>query len=121
MSTDPNTLIVLQLTPNNGEDPYEVFSRIIKDLSLDEDDAAISIDNKNYQIKVIGEEGYDENYQISSDPNTIILHTYITHGYGSTIDWSELEKINNSLEVWSAIIKTKYNCSSKIYITANYW
>lgn len=120
MSTHPNVILALQLTPDDF--PMKTIRKIYADFrssKVDMDD--IKIDGNDYHSLAM-EEGYDEDWQLSADPGSILFFDLVTYGYGDTIDWDKLEAQKMSLEAWAKEALVKYNCSQyKIFVTANYW
>lgn len=51
----------------------------------------------------------------------IIVYDMVTYGYGELIEWDKLVKQKEELEAWAKIMCEKFNCSYKIFVTANYW
>ncbi len=122
MSTHPNAILLLRLTPDNLA--RKTYREILEENktgtdSLDFDDD-VSIEGTDYHHKVM-EEDYDNGYQISAKEGDIIFFDMITYGYGETILWDALEKKKKALELWAKNICKQHNCSFEISIGANYW
>lgn len=67
------------------------------------------------------EEEYNESWQIQAKEGDIVLHDFITYGYGKKIIWAALENQKNNLEAWAKGICERHHCTYKIFVTANYW
>lgn len=118
MSTHPNTILLLVLTPDNLA--RKTYRNILEEENIIDPENDLSINNKNYHHKVM-EENYDDGFQISANEGDIIVFDFVTCGYGDNISWEKLEEQKKSLENW-AIEKCKnHNCNYKVFITANYW
>ena len=117
MSTHPNAILLLALTP---EDLARKTYRAILDDAKVEDDDDIKIEGTDYHHCVMEEE-YNESYQVSAKEGDIVLLDMVTYGYGETIEWVKLEAQKNSLEEWAKSVCEKFHCTYKIFITANYW
>lgn len=80
----------------------------------------ITIGCIGYNHKVM-EDSYDKNYQISAKEGDLIFFSFITYGYGESIEWDRLEAQKNDLEQWAINTCGKHNCTFKIKVTANHW
>jgi hypothetical protein len=117
MSTHPNAMLLLVLTPD--ELTRKTYRNILTETNTDTDEE-IKIGKIDYNHRVM-ESDYEEGYQISANEGDIIIFDLVTYGYGDNIEWSKLETQKNELEEWAKTICNKFNCSYKIFITANYW
>lgn len=119
MSTHPNVILLLILTPQG------LARKTMKDIRADgnvadDDDADIKIDDASYH-NIVLEEDYDDGWQIGSKVGDLLFFDLVTYGYGEQIEWSKLEAQKKSLEAWAITICEKHHCSYKISVTANYW
>ena len=119
MSTHPNAMIIGVLTPDNLA--RRTFRSIIEEAGTSIEDPSIKIDGREYHIFVMDGDCYDESYQISATEGSIVLHTYLTYGYGEWIEWSQLELVKNELNSWLSEAAERHQCSHSIRISANYW
>lgn len=118
MSTHPNAILLLTLTPDNLS--RKTWRDILEKSNVDKEDGKIKIGDHDYCHRVM-ESDYYEGMQISAKEGDIVFYNMITYGYGDVMEWSKLEKQKIDLEEWAKIICNKFNCSYKIFITANYW
>ena len=118
MSAHPNVLLVLELTPDDL--PMKTYRNILSFCGVNEDDD-VDIEGEKYHHIVMQEEGYDEDWQIQSSPGRIIFFDFVTYGYGESVDWAVLESQKDELSFWAVTICHKFNCTSRIFVTANYW
>lgn len=117
MSTHPNAILLLTLTP---DDLARKTYRNIMEYCDVQDESDIKIADNNYHHRVMESDYYD-GFQISANEGDIVLLDMVTYGYGDTIEWGILEKQKLELEQWAKDICEKFNCSYKIFVTANYW
>lgn len=119
MSTHPNAILLLTLTPEDL--PMKTYRAILADGGKKEDDdVEFKIGGSDFRIRVMGD-GYDENFQVSAKEGDIIVFDMITYGYGEVIEWEKVEALKAALVEWAKPICEKFKCSYKIFITANYW
>jgi hypothetical protein len=126
MSTHPNAILLLTLTPDDLA--RKTWRSILQEAKvykwneegvIDEEGQMKIGDTKYYQR--VMESEYDEGMQIYAKEGDIVLFDMFTYGYGDVLEWSKLEQQKNELEVWAKEICSKFNCSYKIFVTANYW
>ncbi len=122
MSTHPNTILYLALTPDGltRKTLRDILADSGKDIKEDGEIPYIKIGNEDYHVNIM-EESYNESDQISAKEGDIVLHDLVTYGYGEKIEWCKLEEQKTALEEWAKVISKKFNCSYKIYVSANYW
>ena len=117
MSTHPNAILLLTLTPQN-------LSRKTMHDILDEAKVAydndITIAGKDYHNQIMEDE-YEEGYQISAKEGDLIFFDLVTYGYGEQISWDDLAAQKADLEAWAKDICDRHHCTYKISVTANYW
>ena len=117
MSTHPNALLILQLTPDEGS--RKTHRAILVELGISADDS-VEIGEDFYHQRVM-EENYYEDSQISAPEGSIVLWNCVTYGYGETISWEKLEAQKKRLEEWARGICERHKCSMQINVSANYW
>lgn len=117
MSTHPNAILLLTLTPEDLS--RKTWRNILQKENITTDDD-IKIGEHEYRHKIM-ESDYEKGYQISAQEGDIIVFDMITYGYGELIKWQDLEKQKQELEKWAKDICDKFQCSYQIFITANYW
>jgi len=126
MSTHPNAILLLTLTPDDLA--RKTWRSILEYAKVWEwnnpgvihEEGQIKIDNNEYHQKVM-ESDYYESMQISANEGDIVVYDLVTYGYGDTIEWEKLEKQKVKLEEWANDICEKFHCTYKIFVTANYW
>jgi hypothetical protein len=117
MSTHPNTMLILALTPNDLA--RKTYRAILAEAGI-EDDEQIKVGNDDYFIQVM-EEDYDESNQLSAKEGNIVLYDLVTYGYGEKITWEKLTEQKQALEKWAKGVCARHKCSYQIFIGANYW
>jgi hypothetical protein len=117
VSTHPNAILLLTLTPDDLA--RKTYRSILEHCGVKDDDS-IKISGHDYTHKVM-ESDYYGGYQISATEGDIIVFNMVTYGYGDVIEWKTLEEQKNELEQWAKDICKRFNCSYKIFVTANYW
>lgn len=132
MGTHPNAILMCVLTPDDLA--RKTFRAIAAECGaeIDDDSAALkilgrtiegskgSIEQTDFSMMVM-ESDYDDGYQISAPEGSIIVHDYVTYGYGEVISWADLEAIKNKLEEWAKGICERHKCSYVIQLTQNFW
>lgn len=119
MSTHPNVMLQCVLTLDEGSRKTE--RGLLEEFGgspMYED--CIKIGGRHYQITVM-ESDYEDGYQISADEGQIVLHEYLTYGYGETMDFDDIGAVVGELKSWAESAKNKHKFSYKIRIGANYW
>jgi len=118
MSTHPNVILKLALTP---EDLARKTYRAIRvEAGAVNDDADITVGSENYHT-VVMESDYDEGWQLSAKEGDILVFDLVTYGYGEEIAWDKLAAQKAELEQWAMGICERYHCTFSISVTANYW
>lgn len=120
MSTHPNTILLLTLTPAGLARKTMRDIRAEQGLEDDDNDSDIKIDGVGYHTKVM-ESDYDDGYQLTSKEGDLLFLDFVTYGYGEQIEWSKLASQKESLEAWAKGICERHNCSYRISVTANRW
>jgi len=123
MSTHPNALLILTLTPHGLA--RKTMRDILVECGLNVDDSYererdVKIDGVDYHHKIM-ESTYDEGWQISSKEGDLLFFDLITYGYGEKIPWNKLNEQKDSLETWARGICERHHCDYEISISANYW
>lgn len=117
MSTHPNVLLVLALTPDGLS--RKTMRDILSDLVVDAfDDVTIGAHQYHHLIM---ESDYDEGFQVAANEGDLVFLDMVTYGYGETVAWDELEAQKNELAEWAEQICQVHHCSWRVYVTANYW
>lgn len=119
MSTHPNALLILCLTPDNLA--RKTYRAIAEENGIDEEDPVIEIGEAQYHCGIHDEGGYDKHWQVNLPEGSIFLLDLFTYGYGDKKEWTELEKQKQELETWGRAVCEKHHCSMNIYVSANYW
>lgn len=120
MSTHPNVILLLRLTP---DDLARKTFRAIRDEvgGRDEDEGFdFKIDEVRYSARVM-ESDYYKSQQISANSGDIIVWDHVTYGYGARVTWEKLEAQKIKLQVWADGICERHHCAAEISVTANYW
>lgn len=117
MSTHPNTILLLALTPDSLA--RKTMANILSEAGIDSD-KDITIGGNSYHHLVM-ESDYDDGYQIHSKEGDLVFFDFVTYGYGEAILWHDLEIQKRSLEEWAQGICAKHSCSYQIRVTSNYW
>lgn len=118
MSTHPNTLLILKLTPDDL--PWKTL-REIRDAANANDEGDVLINGTRYHSDIVPADGYLDAYQIDGKEGCLVFFAFVTYGYGQFIIWSELEKKKNLLQYWAQAICDRYRCTYEIVVAANYW
>ncbi len=117
MSTHPNAMLLGVLVPD--ELARKTHRAILAEAGIDSN-GQLKIGSRDYSITVM-ESDFDDHWQITAPEGSVVLHTYLTYGYGETVAWSEVEALKNELEAWLQVACETHKCSQSIHITANYW
>lgn len=121
MSTHPNAILLLTLTPDDL--PMKTLRAILEDEGIkiaDEAPVVIGTLDDHYKYLVL-ESDYDESWQLSGTKGDILFHSFLTYGYGETIPWSAVQRRYDELDQWAQRVCEKHHCNYNISITANYW
>jgi len=118
MSTHPNVVLVLRLTPEglSRRTMADILSENKANTSLDE----IEIHGHKYN-HIIMEDNYDKSWQLSGKEGDLLFFELVTYGYGETIAWKALQEQKEQLEEWARGICERHHCAAEIVVTANYW
>ena len=114
MSTHPNVLLILRLTPDG------LARKTYREIVEGKEDDSIHIAGQLFHHH-IAETTYDTDAQISQKEGDIIFWSCVTYGYGEDIKWAELVAIRDALEQWAEAVCKTYHCSREIVVSANYW
>lgn len=121
MSTHPNVILMLCLTPDNvtRKTHRDICTEMGVDNSRDSG-GDIKIGSEDYS-HIVMESDYDEGFQISAKEGDIVVFNLVTYGYGECILWDKLATQKKELEDWAIGICERYNCKAEILVSANYW
>lgn len=117
MSTHPNAILLLVLTPDDLA--RKTYRALMEEAGIDED-GQFKIGNRGYNHLVM-EDSYDDGWQIAAKEGSIVLHDFLTYGYGDRVPWAEVETRKAALEEWAKRICAEHHCSYEISVGANYW
>jgi len=126
MSTHPNAILLLTLTPDGlvrkTRRGILEENKVYKwdEPGVIDEEGQIVIGENKYHQKVM-EDDYLEGMQIAAKEGDIIVFDMVTYGYGEVIEWDDLEKQKQELEEWAKFMCDKFHCNYKIFVTANYW
>jgi len=118
MSTHPNVILMLVLTPDDLS--RKTYRNILEESMVEDVDDYIQINEEKFNHMVM-EDYYNESNQISAPKGSIVVYDLVTYGHGEKILWSSLEKRKESLEKWGSGICLRHHCSMQTFISANYW
>lgn len=122
MSTHPNAILLLTLQPQDL--PRKTLRAILTDAGRDPDEESPSLDlggAYSYHIKLM-EDSYDEGWQLAAPEGSIVLHGFLTYGYGDKLAWSKVTDQYEKLKAWADAVCEKHHCTiHEIAVTANYW
>jgi len=126
MSTHPNAVLLLTLTPDDLS--RKTWKNILEESKVwkYQEEGVIDFEGQikigdNEYIHEVMESNYNEGMQISASEGDIIVFDMVTYGYGEVVEWDKLVKQKEELEEWAKIMCKKFNCNYKIFVTANYW
>jgi hypothetical protein len=121
MSTHPNAILMLTLQPNDL--PRKTMRAILSAAGVDPDEESpyIKIGERDYTVRLM-EDSYDESIQIAAPVGSIVLHDFLTYGYGEKLAWNEVAQRQADLSKWARAACKRHLCTvHEIAITANYW
>ena len=118
MSTHPNAILLGILIPDDLS--RKTYRAILDQHGADHEYANVKIGKRDYKVQVM-EDSYNDGYQISAPEGSIIVHDYLTYGYGENIPWEDVEFAKDELDTWLRDTAQRNKCSYSIHITANYW
>ncbi len=118
MSTHPNTILMVALTPDDLS--RKTMKAILAEHDVIDTDDEIKINGMEYNYEIM-EQDYLDFWQISSKEGDLIFFDMVTYGYGESIKWSDLEAQKADLEEWAKGICERHNCSYEIRVCSNYW
>lgn len=119
MSTHPNAMLLLALTPDNTA--HKTYREIIGECGVDADGGSFEISGKSYHHHGVMEDEWDENNQVSLPEGTIYIMDLVTYGYGEKVTWSDLANQKQALDEWAKGICERHQCTAEIFVSANYW
>lgn len=121
MSTHPNAILMLTLQPQDL--PRKTMRAILAEAGVDPDEESpqIKIGNEDYTVRLM-EDSYDESIQLAAPVGTIVLHDFLTYGYGEKLSWENAAQRQAALKAWADDVCEKHHCSiHEIAVAANYW
>jgi hypothetical protein len=120
MSSHPNAILIAILKPDDLS--RKTMRNILSEYSGGKDieyaDIIIGVDRYHPRIM---ESDYDGDFQIAADEGDLVFDNLVTYGYGEKILWEDLVVKKLALDEWVNEVCEKFFCTSKIYISANYW
>lgn len=120
MSTHPNAILLLALTPDNTA--RKTMRDIHEELGFEKDGGfSFSIAGRYFYGIEVMESDYDESNQIALPEGTLYLTTYLTYGYGETMKFADVIALKSGMEEWAKGICERHKCSYEFFVTANYW
>jgi len=120
MSTHPNAILLLTLTPANTSRATMRAILSEPEGGTEDTETDVRIGNANYH-SVVMESNYDEQWQLSAKEGDLLFFCMITYGYGESIPWGKLESQKLELEEWAKKTCELHNCTYAISVGANYW
>lgn len=118
MSTHPNVILLLELTPDDL--PRRTMRAIIPSWEGNEDGFELKVGDAKYSV-FVADSDYYESMQISTKEGRLLFYDMVTYGYGEKIAWSKLEQQKAALEDWAKTVCEQHHCAYEISVTANYW
>jgi len=119
VSTHPNVMLQLVLTVDDGSRKTE--RGLLSEFSgIGAYEDCIAVAGDHYSVTVM-ESDYEDGYQISADEGQIVMHMYVTYGYGETISAEKLLRKIEALREWAESAKNSHKFSYEIRVGANYW
>lgn len=117
MSTHPNAILLLTLTPQDLA--RKTMAAILAETNTGTDDD-VKIGSEKYHHAVM-ESDYNDSWQISSKEGDLLFFDLVTYGYGEQVSWEKLVAQARELEEWAKGICERHHCTYKLSVTANYW
>ena len=121
MSSHPNAILMLTLQPQDL--PRKTMRAILSEAGVDPDEESpqIKIGEHDYSVKLM-EESYNESFQIAAPVGSIVLHDFLTYGYGDKCQWESASAQQTALQQWALAACERHNCTiHEIAVAANYW
>lgn len=91
-----------------------------EEAEISEGSFTIKIGGRSYTVSVM-EEDYDQDMQISGEEGQIVLHDFLTYGYGERLSLDALNMAIEELQHWAMQASKRHHCAYEISIGANYW
>lgn len=95
-------------TEESTDQVYDVYLREV-----------VGYENKCYTLLM--STAYNEEFEVTGEPGTVIAFDYLTMGSGKKISWIYAEKEKNTLEAWAKGVCERHGGEFNIVLTANYW
>ena len=118
MSSHPNALLVLILTPDDLA--RQTYRAILAGAGIGKDDDLKLCDGCLLSHKVM-EDNYDDGIQIKAPEGSIVFYSFLTYGYGERITWDKAQSFKETIEKWAIGVCERHHCNYEISIGANYW
>ena len=118
MSSHPNVLLILSLTPDDL--PYKTYRALLAEAEIDVE-GDFTVGAYTFRHHRVMENDYEDGYQLALPVGSICLFDYVTYGYGEKIAWDRLAQEKQALEQWAHGVCERHHCTSAIFISANYW
>lgn len=119
MSTHPNAMLILALTPDNLA--RKTYRAILEESGVSADGGSFEIGGVGYHHHGVMEDNYDESEQLSLPEGTIYVMDLFTYGYGEKVTWDKLAEQKAALDEWAKGICERHQCTAEIFVSANYW
>ncbi len=119
MSTHPNAMLILALTPDNTA--RKTYRAILEEAGVDADGGSFEIGGVGYHHHGVMEETYHEDLQFELPEGTIFVISLFTYGYCEKVTWDKLAEQKEALDEWSKGICERHQCTAEIFVSANYW
>lgn len=116
MSDQPNVMLMAVLTP---DDLARRTARAICEELHTTGAGDFQLGGKWFTVTIM-EDNYDDTYQIKAMEGQIVVHCYLTYGYGLYMAWAEVVMLVNELERVIVDLCEKFHCTHEIVIGANY-
>lgn len=140
MSTHPNAMLQAVLTCDDLTRAtvrrlYEAAKARGFNVDLEDDEPDIGIPNgettrrgdggenprfDDYHVTVM-EGDYNESWQIAAKTGQIVLHDFLTYGYGESMAWDKVVAQKDRLTAFLDAVKDALHFTYEIRVAANYW
>lgn len=122
MSIHPNVILMAILQPDDL--PMKTLRALREHVGIkgEEDAGEFSVEGQDTWNLTLMEGSYDDGWQIAAPTGSIVVHDFLTYGYGDTIEWEKVVAIVERLKAWCAGLPESLHIGKfEIKITANYW
>jgi hypothetical protein len=111
-------MLILALTPDDLA--RKTYRQILTEAGI-ESDGELKIGSMSCNHHGVMECDYEEGIQLSLPEGTIYILDLVTYGYGEKIEWQDMELKKSEFTEWGRGVCERYNCTMKIFVSANYW